>query len=153
MSERTAPHQPSRRKVLDFLLRLGVLGWLASVLYPVISYLRPLPLPGPSGPVGLTRTEVAKVERDKFAIIPVGAKRVLVLEDAHGALHALDARCTHEGCTVRYVPGDALIWCACHNGRFDLDGRVLAGPPPKPLPKHRIQRDADGGIVVAVSTA
>ena len=108
---------------------------------------------GPSGPVGLTRAEVTKLERDKFAIIPVGARRVLVLEDSGGELHALDAKCTHEGCTVRYEPGQALIWCACHNGRFDLEGRVLGGPPPKPLSRHRIQRNAKGDIVVAVAKA
>jgi Rieske Fe-S protein len=142
-----------RRRVLDVLLKLTLLGWLGSVLYPVISYLRPLPRQGPTGPVGLTRAEVAKIEREKFAIVPVGTRRVLVLEDAEGELHALDARCTHEGCTVRYLPGEALISCACHNARFDLTGRVLAGPPPRPLPRHSAQRDADGGIVVAVATA
>jgi cytochrome b6-f complex iron-sulfur subunit len=129
---------------------VGVLGWLASVLYPVIRYLKPLPLSGPGGPVGLTQAEVAKVEREKYAIIPVGGKRLLILEDSSGELHALDAKCTHEGCTVRYVPGEALIWCACHNARFDLQGRVLAGPPPRPLSQHTVQRDANGGIVVAL---
>jgi Rieske Fe-S protein len=127
-------------------------AWLASVLYPVISYLRPLPQRGPSGPVSLTRAEVQKVEQDKFAIVPVGTRRVLVLEDASGDLHALDARCTHEGCTVRFVAGEGLIVCACHNGRFDLTGRVLAGPPPRPLAQHVVQRGADGGIVVAVTS-
>jgi cytochrome b6-f complex iron-sulfur subunit len=139
--------------VLNLLLTVGGLSWLASVLYPVVSYLRPLPMQGPSGPVGLTRAEVSKIERDKFAIIPVGTKRVLVLEDSSGELHALDAKCTHEGCTVRYVSGDALIWCACHNARFDLEGRVLGGPPPRPLSRHRVQRTTEGGIVVAVSKA
>jgi Rieske Fe-S protein len=153
MSKSTSTTQQSRRSFLDLLLGVGVLAWLASVLYPVISFLRPLPQSGPTGPVALTRAEIAKVEREKFAIIPVGGKRLLVVEDASGKLHALDAKCTHEGCTVRYVPGEALIWCACHNGRFDLQGRVLAGPPPRPLAKHTVQRDAEGGIVVAVATA
>jgi len=133
-------------------LKITTIGWMGSVLYPVINYLRPLPRQGPTGPVGLTRAEVQKVEREKFAIVPVGTRRVLVLEDSDGELHALDARCTHEGCTVRYVPGEALIACACHNARFDLTGRVLAGPPPRPLPMHFVQRDAEGGIVVAVAS-
>ena len=124
-----------------------------SAVYPVIRYLKPLPQAGPSGPVRLTQAEVVRVEREKFTIIPVGGKRVLVVEDSDGELHALDAKCTHEGCTVRYVPGDALIWCACHNARFDLEGRVLAGPPPRPLPRHAVQRDAGGGIVVALAKA
>jgi Rieske Fe-S protein len=46
------------------------------------------------------------------------------------------------------VPGDSVIWCACHNGRFDLDGRVLAGPPPRPLEKYSCTRDPDGAVVV-----
>jgi Rieske Fe-S protein len=138
---------------VNLLLGAGVLGWLGSVLYPVVRYLTPLPLPGPTGPVRLTRGEVVKVERDKFAIVPVGRERVLILEDTNGELHALDARCTHEGCTVRYVARDDLIWCACHNGRFDLEGRVLAGPPPRPLAKHAVQRDEDGGIKVRVAKA
>jgi cytochrome b6-f complex iron-sulfur subunit len=153
VSESTSSGEPTRRSVLNFLLTVGGLGWLGSVLYPVISYLKPLPMPGPSGPVGLTRAEVRKVERDKFAIIPVGTRRVLVLEDSDGELHALDAKCTHEGCTVRYVSGESLIWCACHNARFDLQGRVLGGPPPRPLSRHGVQRNADGAIVVSVSKA
>ncbi len=78
---------------------------------------------------------------------------MLVFEDTDGELHALDAKCTHEGCTVRYQPGNAIIWCACHNGRFDLKGRVLAGPPPRPLAQHGIQRDPEGGITVSVAKA
>ncbi len=152
MTEDTHVSSTSRRGLLDLLLRIGVLAWLGSVLYPVISYLRPLPRPGSAGPVELTRADVAKIEREKFAIVPVGTKRVLVLEDSDGAVHALNARCTHEGCTVRYEPGEALISCACHNARFDLDGRVLSGPPPRPLPKYLAQRGDDGGIVVSIST-
>lgn len=143
----------SRRKLLDLLLKISFVAWLASVLYPIISYLRPLPRQGPTGPVPLTRAEVQKVEQEGYAIVPVGTKRVLVLEDTHTELHALSARCTHEGCTVRYLRGEELIWCACHNGRFDLSGRVLAGPPPRPLPTYVVQREPDGGIVVDTSSA
>jgi cytochrome b6-f complex iron-sulfur subunit len=153
VAESTSSSEPTRRGALNFLLTMAGLGWLGSVLYPVISYLGPLPMPAPSGPVGLTRAELTKVERDKFAIIPVGTRRVLVVEDSAGELHALDAKCTHEGCTVRYVPGESLIWCACHNARFDLQGRVLAGPPPRSLSRHGVHRDADGRIVVSVSKA
>jgi cytochrome b6-f complex iron-sulfur subunit len=153
VAESTSSSEPTRRNALNFLLTIAGLGWLGSVLYPVISYLGPLPMTAPSGPVGLTRAELTKVEREKFAIIPVGTRRVLVLEDPAGELHALDAKCTHEGCTVRYVSGESLIWCACHNARFDLEGRVLAGPPPRPLSRHGVQRNADGGIVVSVSKA
>jgi Rieske Fe-S protein len=149
----TSPEQHTRRSFLDLLLSVGVVAWLGSVLYPVLRYLKPLSLAGPSGPVRLTRAEVAKVEVDKFAIIPVGRERLLVFEDPKGELRALDAKCTHEGCTVRYVARDALIWCACHNGRFDLEGRVLAGPPPRPLARHSVLRDSEGAITVSLASA
>ena len=84
MAKSRSSSPATRRSVLNLLLTMGGLGWLASVLYPVISYLKPLPMPGPSGPVGLTRAEVRKIERDKFAIIPVGTSRVLVLEASAG---------------------------------------------------------------------
>jgi Rieske Fe-S protein len=145
----SSPERHTRRSFLDLLLSVSAVAWLGSVLYPVLRYLKPLSLPGPSGPVRLTRAEVAKVEVDKFAIIPVGRERLLVFEDPKGELRALDAKCTHEGCTVRYVARDALIWCACHNGRFDLEGRVLAGPPPRPLARHTVLRDSEGAITIS----
>jgi nitrite reductase/ring-hydroxylating ferredoxin subunit len=140
---------PSRRSVLDGLLGLGILGWLASIVYPVLRYLRPLAAQDGSGPRRLTREEAAKLDQERTLIVRHGPTRILVFEDPEQRLRALEARCTHEGCTVQYVPGDSLIWCACHNGRFDLDGRVLSGPPPRPLARWTAQRDADGSVSVA----
>jgi Rieske Fe-S protein len=50
-----------------------------------------------------------------------------------GEFHAFSAVCTHLGCTVQYRPDLGVIWCACHSGRFDLNGINIAGPPPRPL--------------------
>jgi len=145
----TAPNQKStRRSFLDFLLGASGVAWVASALYPVIRYLKPLPRAGPVGPTRLSQEELAKLEKDHFVIVPVSGKRVLVLQNAAQEILAVDAKCTHEGCTVQYLPGESAIWCACHNARFDLDGRVLAGPPPRPLPKYVTERLEDGGILI-----
>src|SRR6266516_2357999 len=138
----------SRRSFLDFFLCASSVAWVASVLYPVIRYLKPLPRAGPSGPTRLTKEELAKLEKDHFVIVPVSGKRVLVLKNAAQEVLAIDAKCTHEGCTVQYLAGESAIWCACHNARFDLDGRVLAGPPPRPLPKYATERLDDGGVLI-----
>jgi cytochrome b6-f complex iron-sulfur subunit len=148
MSDATPSPKSSRRGFLDIFLGTSVCAWLASALYPVVRFLKPLPNPGPIGPTKLTREEVARLEQDHFVIVPVSGKRVLVLQDAAQKVLAFDAKCTHEGCTVQYVPGQSLIWCACHNARFDLDGRVLAGPPPRPLPKYVVERQEDGAVVI-----
>src|SRR5512132_1340506 len=142
----------SRRHFLDVLLGASILGWLVSIAYPVIRYLKPLPQTGPTGPTRLTRDETAKLEQNKFVIVPVSGQRVIVLQSAD-QMHAFSAKCTHEGCTVTFLPGQSVIWCPCHDGRFDLNGRVLSGPPPQPLPKYLAQRQPDGGIVVSPERA
>jgi cytochrome b6-f complex iron-sulfur subunit len=138
----------SRRHFFNLLLGASILGWLASVAYPVIRYLKPLPQTGPTGPTRLTRDESAKLEQNRFVIVPVSGQRVIVFQ-SQNQLFALSAKCTHEGCTVTYLPGQSVIWCPCHDGRFDLTGRVLSGPPPQPLTKYLAQRQPDGGIVVS----
>jgi Rieske Fe-S protein len=145
--------KPSRRSILDLILGAGGASFMASIVYPVLRYLKPLGPQEGSGPLHLSAEELSKLEKERTLIVRHGSKRLLVFEDPSQKLRALEARCTHEGCTVQYVPGDSLIWCACHNGRFDLDGRVLSGPPPRPLACWVAQREADGGVTVAPDPA
>jgi Rieske Fe-S protein len=140
----------SRRGFVDFVLGLGLFGTLASVIYPVLRYLKPLAAAGAQGAVKLSKDELARLEKEHMLILRSGPTRVLLFEDGKLQLRALDARCTHEGCTVQYVPGESVVWCACHNGRFDLDGRVLAGPPPRPLARYACSREADGNVLVSL---
>ena len=93
----------SRRHFLDLLLGATVLGWLASIAYPIIRYLKPLPQTGPTGPTRLTRDEASKLEQNKFVIVPVSGQRVMVLQSGD-QLHAFSAKCTHEGCTITFLP-------------------------------------------------
>ena len=144
----TAVSTTSRRHFLDLLLSASLLGWLACIVYPIIRYLKPLPQTGPTGPTRLTRDEASKLEQNKYVIVPVSGQRVMVLQ-AGDQLHAFSAKCTHEGCTVTFQPAQSVIWCPCHDGRFDLNGRVLSGPPPQPLAKYAVQKQPDGGIVVS----
>ena len=118
MNERaeTAP-ATSRRHFLDLLLGASFLGWLVGIAYPIIRYLKPLPQTGPTGPTHLTRDEASKLEQNKFVIVPVSGQRVIVLQ-AGDQLHAFSAKCTHEGCTVTFLPGQSVIWCPCHDGRL-----------------------------------
>lgn len=61
---------------------------------------------------------------------------------------AFSRTCTHAGCPVFYHPENNDIECPCHGGYFSVDdGRVLGGPPPRPLP--RIELEVRGEEVVA----
>ena len=56
---------------------------------------------------------------------------MLILVD--GEPRAFNAVCTHLQCTVEYRAASQDIFCNCHNGVYDLNGRNIAGPPPRPL--------------------
>lgn len=57
-----------------------------------------------------------------------------------GSLAAFSRRCTHLSCPVEYQPEMERFYCPCHNGAFSAqDGRVLQGPPPRPLPEIVIE--------------
>ena len=146
--EAASSHGTSRRRFIDLLLGASILGWIASVAYPVVRYLKPLPQTGPTGPTHLTRDEAAKLEQNKFVIVPVSGQRVIVLQ-SQDQLFAFGAKCTHEGCTITFLPGQSVMWCPCHDGRFDMSGRVLSGPPPQSLTKYTAKRQPDGSIIIS----
>ena len=150
----TASHpKKSRRDFLDLLVGASFLGWLVTMAYPIIRYLKPLPQTGATGPTHLTRDESSKLEQNKFVIVPVSGQRVIVLQAPDQQLFAFSAKCTHEGCTITYQPAQSVLWCPCHDGRFDLNGRVLSGPPPQPLAKYEARRQPDGSIVISEQKA
>lgn len=66
----------------------------------------------------------------------------------NGELIALSAVCTHLGCTVSYLEDEQIFRCPCHGGEYDLDGSVLDGPPPRPLPRLNV-KIKDGKILLS----
>jgi len=65
-----------------------------------------------------------------------------------GGVYALSAVCTHLGCITRYKSDEKIIACPCHGSRFDLEGDVIHGPAPRPLPWLDVTEDASGNLVV-----
>lgn len=59
--------------------------------------------------------------------------RTAAFRDESGLVHAVSARCTHLGCTVRFNNAERSWDCPCHGSRFALDGSVLQGPAVEPL--------------------
>lgn len=58
------------------------------------------------------------------------------------------ATCTHLGCAVNWIGAEKKFQCPCHNGAFGPDGKVLYGPPPKPLPQLQARVNGDGQLEV-----
>lgn len=76
---------------------------------------------------------------------------VFLVWDGDQTVRALSATCTHLGCQVAWNPKDAHFRCPCHGGVFDAEGRVVSGPPPRPLDTIEARIDpADASVRVRV---
>ena len=136
------PDQPQKRDFLRYVLRGGALAFLASVLYPIFSFLKP-PKQGEVEVSSVKAGKLADLEKDAGIIVRFGNKPVILVRKADGELRAFSATCSHLDCTVQYRKDMGLIWCACHNGRYDLNGRNIAGPPPRPLDEYKVTVQKD----------
>ena len=52
---------------------------------------------------------------------------------------AFAVNCSHLGCPVRWMADANLFMCPCHGGVYYSDGRVAAGPPPRPLTQYSVR--------------
>jgi len=123
----------SRRGFVNWLLGTSVGGLILAVLYPVTRYLVP---PESAESAAATVTLSIKLEDippNSAQIFKFGSKPGILLRTPSGELRAFSAFCTHLSCIVQYREDLGHIWCACHNGHFDLNGRNIQGPPPAPL--------------------
>ena len=121
-----------RRRFLNRLLGVWAGGVVASILYPIVRYLVPPEIPE-AATLTVSGGKAAALAPNSARIVPFGTSPVMVVHTAAGDLRAFAATCTHLACTVQYRPDLEHIWCACHNGHYDLNGRNIAGPPPAPL--------------------
>lgn len=71
--------------------------------------------------------------RGEGRVVDAGSDRIAVHRDADGALHAVDADCTHLGCVVAWNRAEQSWDCPCHGSRFGPGGEVLHGPAVTPL--------------------
>jgi cytochrome b6-f complex iron-sulfur subunit len=133
-----------RRGFLDGLLGLGFFSTAASVLYPVWRYVIP-PANAEPATDSVVAGKVAEFKPNSGAVLKFGSKPAIVVRTSDGDFRAFTAVCTHLECTVQYKPETAQIWCACHNGLYDLTGNVVSGPPPRPLESFKVKLRGEPG--------
>jgi Rieske Fe-S protein len=139
----------SRKGFLDWVLGTSVGGLLAAVLYPISRYIIPPAIPESAVSSVTIPFGAGELAPNTGRIFKFGNKPAIVLKTPGGEIRAFSARCTHLDCTVQYRDDLQQIWCACHNGHFDLNGRNVAGPPPAPLTAYQVNLRGDQ-IVVSV---
>jgi Rieske Fe-S protein len=127
-----------RRKFVEVLLGSGFLATAAAFIYPVLRYLVP-PKASDLGSDSVVAGRVGELKPNSGKIFRFGSRPGLLIRTASGEYRALSATCTHLSCTVQYRDDLREVWCACHNGKYNLDGRNISGPPPRPLEAFDVQ--------------
>jgi Rieske Fe-S protein len=136
-----------RRDFLDWLLGSWLVGVFGSVLYPITRYLVP-PDVAEAAPPSVVAGKAADLAPNTGKIVPFGTTPVVLVRTTSGEFRAFSATCTHLSCTVQYRPDLEHIWCACHNGHYDLTGRNIDGPPPRPLDRYDVALRGDDVVIV-----
>jgi cytochrome b6-f complex iron-sulfur subunit len=140
-----------RRTFLDALLTAGFVSTAAAIVYPVSRFLIP-PASGEPTTNSVVAGRAAALKPNSGAIFKFGSKPAIVIRTPDGEVRAFTAVCTHLECTVQYKADTSQIWCACHNGTYDLGGNVVSGPPPRPLERFVVNtRGEPGAEEVVVS--
>jgi Rieske Fe-S protein len=143
----------TRRDFVDWLLASSFGALLISILYPVWRFVTPPRIPEPATRrVEAGATDDPELREQGYKIVRFANEPVILIRVAEGDYRAFSATCTHLDCIVEYQKGQHRIWCNCHGGEYDLTGRNVAGPPPKPLEPFEVNVVAQGpgraGLIV-----
>jgi Rieske Fe-S protein len=133
-----------RRTFLDAVLALGFVSTAIAVLYPVARFLVP-PATGEPATASAVAANAADIKPNTGVLFRFGSKPGLLLRTPDNELRAFNAVCTHLDCTVQYKQDTSQIWCACHNGIYDLAGNVVSGPPPRALERFDVKLRGEPG--------
>jgi len=134
MTERNVMEEktPNRRNFIVWGLFSSLATFVGMLLYPIWRFIMPPPVPE-SNESSVVAATVNELKPNSGKIFPFANKPAILIRLQNGEYRSFTAVCTHLQCTVQYREDWKIIWCACHNGRFDLNGNVISGPPPAPL--------------------
>lgn len=126
----------------DFLSKV-LTAWSALVVAPlmkgILDYVTPAVTPG-SGKETIRVAGAEELALNSAKVFRVNKEPVIVVHTEGGQYKAFNARCTHLGCVVRYntEEGPPHFSCNCHGSQFDINGKNIAGPAPKPLTPYKV---------------
>lgn len=140
------PASPPRRSFLDYLLGTSALATLGAIFYPIFRFMSP-PQIVESAENSVIAAKLSEVPPNSGKIFKFGNKPGILVHTAAGEFKAFSAVCTHLECIVQYRDDTKQIWCACHNGQYNLSGKNIGGPPPRPLEEYKVNTRGDEVVV------
>lgn len=144
--ETAKPKVFNRRQLLDYLLGTSAFATLAAILYPIFKFMVP-PQVIEAQQNSVVAAKVSEIPANTGKIFKFGSKPGILIRTEKGDLKAFSASCTHLDCIVQYQPDKKDILCACHNGLYDLTGKNIGGPPPRPLEEFTVNVKGDDIVV------
>ena len=136
------PARFSRRRFIDYLLGTSAVATLGAILYPIFRFMVP-PEVVEAQQNSVVAGKVNDLPVNSGKIFKFGSKPGLLVRTEAGDVKAFSASCTHLDCIVQYDPKSKQIICACHNGAYDLTGKNVSGPPPRPLDEFVVKVTGD----------
>ncbi len=136
-----------RRKFLNRFLGTTAGAFLVVVTYPLSRYLIPPEVEESTAHTVTLALKPQEVKANSGQIFRFGSQPAILIRTTNDELKAFSAVCTHLACIVQYRSDISHIWCACHNGHFDLNGKNIEGPPPKPLEEYVVNVRSDQIVV------
>lgn len=147
MSTSDQPATESRRGFVNWLLGTSAGAFAVAVFFPVIRFVVPPPAAESAASTVTLPFAPAEIAPNQGKSFRFGNRPGLLVRTPAGELRAFSAECTHLSCTVQYRDDESRIWCACHNGFFDLNGTNVQGPPPRPLETYDVNVRGDQIVV------
>jgi Rieske Fe-S protein len=133
MADHAVSGGTTRRGFINWFVGTSAGAFLLSVIYPVGRYLVPPEVAESTAGTVTLAIKPDDVKPNTGQIFKFGSRPGILVRTPAGELRAFSAVCTHLNCTVQYRADISHIWCACHNGHYDLNGKNIEGPPPRPL--------------------
>jgi cytochrome b6-f complex iron-sulfur subunit len=136
-----------RRSFLNFLLGATVIVGIGGVINTLLRYLWPTEeiIGGGKAP-GTTSLPLSEIPVGSAKTVRHKGKPYVVVRQA-AKVYAVNAICTHLGCIVYWDPSIKQLACPCHTAFFDLNGNVITGPAPSPLPVAEVKLVGDQIII------
>lgn len=147
----TNPPDNGRRKFIDLFLTGAGLATVLGVVYPLFRFFTP-PKQEEAVVSSVNLGPAKDFPKNSGKIFRFGNKPGILVRSTDGKFHAYQATCTHLDCIVQYDPKAGDIWCACHGGRYNLAGKNISGPPPRPLTPFDVNLLPDSEDIVVTAS-
>ena len=142
----------TRRQFSKFLVLTSLAMVVGQIWILVKSWFATKPAAAP--PVPVAHKGEIEVGGVKLFTYPTPEDHCILVRTAPESYVAYSQKCTHLSCAVYYSKESNQLECPCHKGFFAVDdGRVLAGPPRRPLPRIALETHGEELVAVGVKEA